>query len=75
MTKTRQDNDLTNRIGAIYDKDGIELLGLIGLGVTVTKTRQENDVTHRKGAVYAKNDTDLLGPIGPGAICDKNKIG
>ena len=32
MTKTRQDNDVTNRTGAAYIENVIELSLLIGLG-------------------------------------------
>lgn len=32
VTKTRKDNDVTNRIGAIYDENNIELSLPIGMG-------------------------------------------
>ena len=37
MTKTRQDNDLTDCIGVVYTKNEIELLWLIGQGVVCDK--------------------------------------
>ena len=33
VMKTRQDNDMIKRIGAVYAKNDIELLGPIGLDV------------------------------------------
>ena len=33
VTKTKQDNDMTDRAGAIYDENEIELSWLIGSGV------------------------------------------
>ena len=39
VKKTRQDNDVTNRTGAVYVENDIELSWLIGLGATMMKTR------------------------------------
>ena len=39
VMKTRQDNDMTNRTGALYTKNDIELLWPIGLGVIYDKSK------------------------------------
>ena len=54
VTKATQHNDVTNRIGAVYTKNDIELSWLIGPRQSMKKTRQDNGVIDRIGAVYAK---------------------
>ena len=39
MKKTKQDNDLSDHIGAVYAEKYTELSGPTGLGVVYTKTR------------------------------------
>ena len=39
VMKTRQDNDMTNRTGAFYTKNDIELLWPIRLGVIYDKNK------------------------------------
>ena len=61
VMKTRQDNDMTNHIGAVYTKNEIEwLLQINQLGAVVMKTRQDNDVTEQTGSIYAENNIKLL---------------
>ena len=52
MTKTRQDNNMSNCIGAIYTKNVIKLSWLIRLSVVWDKTR-EDDMIDYIGVVYA----------------------
>lgn len=46
LIKTRQDNDVVNRIGLAYPKIETELLGTIESMQFVTKTGQDNNVTN-----------------------------
>lgn len=57
VSKIRQDKNMTNHTGAIYDKNDIKLLWPIRSSVTVTTTRQHNDMTNLIGMVYAENKT------------------
>ena len=45
MMKTRQENDMTERTGAVYKENDIELSSLIGLGVVCdeNQTGQHRD--------------------------------
>lgn len=71
MTKTRQDNDLIDRIGLVYVKNDNELSGLIRSDVVYDKTRQDKDLTNHIGMVYAENDYELLGLIRSGTVFDE----
>ena len=53
VIKSIQDNDVTNHTSAVYVKNDIELLGLIGPGTIYDKTRQDNDVIDLPHVVYA----------------------
>lgn len=50
--KTRQENDLINRLGTIYAKNYTKLLRAIGPRVVYTKIRQKNDVNDLTGPIY-----------------------
>ena len=52
MMKIRQDNDVTNRMGLVYDENDTELLGSIGLGAVCDETRQDNNVIDHINLVY-----------------------
>ena len=75
MTKTRQDNDMIDSIGAIYVENEIELSWLIRPGIVYEVTKQNNDVTKHTCVIYAENDIELLWSIGLGFVCDENQIG
>lgn len=59
VMKTKQDNNMTDRIGAIYTKNDNELSRLIVSDVICDETKQNNDMTNRIGAVYIENETEL----------------
>ena len=56
--KTKQDNNVSDRIGQVYAKTkiGMNLSNLVWYGI---KIKQDNDVTNCIDAVYAKNKTKL----------------
>ena len=54
--KTRQDNDVTQRMGLVYVENDIELLRHIGSGVVFEETKHHNDETnHTGGSTPNKN--------------------
>lgn len=59
MTKIRQDNNVTYRIGLVYTENDIELFRPIGLGVVCDKTKQDNDMINLTCATYVENETKL----------------
>ena len=73
--KTRQDNNVVDRSGAIYAKNNTELCVRSNLAPTMMKTRHDNNITKHIRAIYAKNETQLLHPIELSAVCDENQIG
>ena len=76
MTKTKHDNNVTDRIGLAYAETETEILATIQPSVICNENRigQQHDRSYRCGGVYAKNDTKLSRPIGPSVDCDKNQI-
>lgn len=60
MIKTNQDNHMIDRIGCVYAKIEIELLGQFDRVRFVMKIRQDNDVTNCIGTVYYENKIELL---------------
>ena len=60
ITKTKQDNDMTDCIGLVYVENNTELSGPIGPGVVSAKIRQDNDVTNLPCVVYIENKIELL---------------
>lgn len=60
MTKTIQDNDVTDRRGLVYVEKDTKLSRPIRLGVVYGETRQNNNVTDVPHAVYADNKIELL---------------
>ena len=60
MTKTRQDNDVTDRIVVVYVENDTKLRDRWDRVLTMMKTRQDNNVTNRTNAVYVTNETKLL---------------
>lgn len=70
MMKTKQDNNVTNRISAVYANTENEFLRPIWLVViydwsTLKMNFQDNNVTDRTGAVYVENEIELSWPIEP----------
>ena len=59
MTKTRQDNDMIDGIGAVYAENETELSKSIEPVQSMTKIRKDNDMIDCIGTVYAKCDTEL----------------
>ena len=57
--KTRQDNNLTYHIGALYVEDYTKLSGPIGMGAVYMKTRKNNDVIDLTSVVYIEKETKL----------------
>ena len=57
MTKTKQDNDMTDRVGVVYAENDTQLVGPIGSGVVYDETRQDNDMIDHIRTAYAKNET------------------
>lgn len=59
MMKNRQDNNLIDRMGAVYAENYTELLGLLDQVRFMTQSRQDNDVTDLTIAVYTEKETEL----------------
>ena len=57
VTKTRQNNDTTNRIGAVYTENEIKMLWLIGPGVVCDENQAEQqlDRSYRYGLRWKQN--------------------
>ena len=72
-SKTRQDNDVTDRIGLVYVENNIEFSEPIIQGAICDETKQDNDVIDHIGLVYNQNGTELSEPIGSGAIYDETR--
>lgn len=72
VTKTREDNGVTNSMSLVYVEIDTELSWLIGSGVAYGENWQYNDVTDHTGVVYHKNDTELSWPIELGAVSAEN---
>ena len=61
MMKTRRDNDLIDRRGAVYTEIKIELSWLIRQDAGyIMKSKHDNDVTNRTSVTSVKYDTKLL---------------
>ena len=81
VTKTKQDNDMTDLTGLVYAENDIELSRPIRQGAVCGKTRQgvvcdetrQDNVIHHIGQVYVENDNELSRPIRPGEVCDKTR--
>ena len=75
MMKTKQDNNVTNRIDAVYAQNETQLLYLIILGAVC----DENETGQRRdqsiGLVHVETEAELLGVIRLTTICDENQIG
>lgn len=73
MTKTRQDNNVTNRIDLVYAKNDSKLSGLIRPGAIYDEIGQDNDVTDLPRTVYVKNKTKISLLTKLGAVYHKNQ--
>ena len=75
MMKNKQDNDVTYRIGMVYSKTKIELLGTIWLSVVCheNQTWQQHDPLYKYGPHWKWNWVVWL--IKLDAFCVKNQIG
>ena len=63
MMKTRQDNDVIDRLDTIYVKNETELPCLIGLGIICDKNQIGQWHYHSIGLVYVKIETRQSRPI------------
>ena len=72
MMKTRQDNDVTDRIGPPCIENEIELSWQIRWVQSMTKTKHNNDVTNCRGAIYSKIKIDLSWPIRQDTVYHEN---
>ena len=54
VMKTRQDNDVTQRMGLVYVENDIELLRHIGSSVVFEETKHHNDETDHTGGSTPK---------------------
>ena len=74
VMETRQDNNIIDCIGLVYNENDPELLGPICLStISKKKTKQDKDITNCISVVYIETKIELLGPIWLGAVCDKNQ--
>ena len=64
MTKTTQDNDVTDGIGAINKKIGTKLSWSIGQDM-VYHEKHQNNGTNRISVISVEYDTELSRLIGP----------
>ena len=58
--KTRQDNDVTDRISLVYTELKLNCQDLFDRVWSMMKTRADNEVTDRTCAVYGENTNELL---------------
>ena len=58
--KTKQDNNMTDCIVAVYAKNKIEFHDRLDQVRSVIKIGQDNDITDHTSVVYAKNNIELL---------------
>lgn len=56
MMNTRNDNDMTNHISAIYVENDVELSQPAHWVLTMMKTIQDNYMTIRTNVVYMENE-------------------
>ena len=73
VTKTRQENDVTNCISLLYTETKTKLSRLSDRMWSMVKTRQDNDMSDSRGSIDAENDNELLWLIVSGVVCDKNQ--
>ena len=74
MTKTRKDNNMTDRTGAIYSKIGTELSWSIEQDVVYHKSIRDNDVIDRKSVIFIEYDTKLSRLNGQCVVYDEDEI-
>lgn len=74
VTKTIQDNNMTDHTCAVYDENDTELLWSIGLGMVCHEQYSKNDVTGHTCAVYSQNEIKLSWLIELCAIYEENQI-
>ena len=60
MIKIKQDNDVIDCIGVVYDETETELLNLSNKVRYVAKTRQDNDMINHTSAVYTKQNSIVV---------------
>ena len=64
VMETRQDNNIIDCIGLVYNENDPELLGPICLStISKKKTKQDKDITNCISVVYTETKIELLGPI------------
>lgn len=69
--KTKQNNDVTDRIGFVYVKNDIKLSEPIRSGAICDESKENNNVIDRIGLVYAENHSRMSKPFRPSAVCDE----
>lgn len=72
MTKTRQNNEVTDHIDLVYVKNDNEYSKPIKSSVVCDETTQDNDVTDLPRVGYTINEIELWS-IRSGAICHENQ--
>lgn len=60
VKKSRQDNNMTDRISLVYAELKLNCRDLFDWVWFVMKTRVDNKVTNHTGVVYDENDNELL---------------
>ena len=60
MIKIKQDNDVIDCVGVVYDETETELLNLSNKVRYVAKTRKDNDMINRTSAVYTKRNSVVV---------------
>lgn len=74
LTKTKQDNNMINRISVVYVENNIELSWPIGLGADYDENHINNYVFNCIDVVYTENKTELSWLIGLSVFYDENQI-
>lgn len=75
MRKTKQDNDMTDRIGLSILKLKLNYQDLLEWVRSMMKTILDNNMIDCTSMVYTKNDIELSWSIRLGVDYDKNQIG
>ena len=70
MTKTKEDNNVTNRTGVVYEKTILNFHNWSDQVWSVMKTRHKNDVTNCMGVIYIENETVISWMIELGVVCE-----
>ena len=72
MTKTKQDNGVTDYIGVVYTETELNCQDLFNHVRFVTKIIYDNNVSGHKDVVYAENKTEWSWSIKSSAVYDED---